>query len=433
MSFGQATPILKNLTLVDQLTFAALDIRLTETIQNTHLHSLFPVQQSVLARAKTGSFEQDICISAPTGSGKTLSYLLPIMQILSKRVSANEIIGVVLVPSSDLASQICKSASKLCEGIGVQITMLDRLYFSNSSHFGSGNRIERKRRFCRHNCRGEQLWVRARVNKHAQIIVTTPGKFAACAGALQRAKILVIDEVDKMLQQSHQNWLETLESENCRRQEHIFDTPVGERMCGRLQVLLCSATLKSSDLQAIRLFAPDQVNNHTSHSPELSRSIVEYVVFADGDKFSTLLTTLQLFKQKKVLIFTASTARTRYLYNQLHSIASILCFEYDSTMSPRARARALRTFEACDSGVLVASDAATRGLDLVDVSVVISFDIPEHFETYLHRAGRTGRAGVRGACITLCSVVEVRTFRRCFQSTRQVMFLSAQQLEKLVM
>lgn len=433
MSVGQATPPPpEELMLNEELTLAALDVRLMETIQNIQLRSLFPVQRSVLSRAKTGSFEQDVCISAPTGSGKTLSYLLPIMQILSKRVPGNEIVGVVVVPSSDLANQVCIAASKLCEGIGVQVTILDRPDFSCRSQSRSGSQFQRKRRIIRQYRSGEQFWGSAHVNRYAQISVTTPGKFAACATALRHVKILVIDEVDKMLQQSHQNWLQILESEFCRRREHVFDTPLGERTCGRLQVLVCSATLKTSDLQIIRLFAPDQVNNYSSRSPELPRSISEYVVFTVGDKFSTLLTMLRLLKRRKVLIFTASTARAAYLYNQLRSIESILCFEYDSMMSQRDRARALRAFESSDSGVLVASDAASRGLDVVDVSVVISFDVPEHFETYLHRAGRTGRAGVYGTCVTLCSSVEVNRLQRSVQSERHVISLSAEQFGQLV-
>jgi len=237
-----------------------LDHRLYATLARGQLHSLLPVQKQTLSRALAGSFERDLCVTAPTGSGKTLSYLLPVLQILSKRVSKAETVCLILVPSGDLSAQVCVAASELCKALHVQISIVGKSRNTTNSTNLVNKRYRRllaqnrqrmyqcciTRQFARHNS----------LDVPSQILVASPGRFAAHrTSILKKLKLLVIDEADRMLQQSYQNWLVTLDYEMCARTRQCRRLTVGERNSERLQLIFCSATLQSSCLQRVGAFA----------------------------------------------------------------------------------------------------------------------------------------------------------------------------------
>ncbi|ABO94434.1 DEAD-box helicase, probable [Ostreococcus lucimarinus CCE9901] len=411
-----------------------LDHRLYATLARGQLHSLLPVQKQTLSRALAGSFERDLCVTAPTGSGKTLSYLLPVLQILSKRVSKAETVCLILVPSGDLSAQVCVAASELCKALHVQISIVGKSRNTTNSTKLVNKRYRRllaqnrqrmyqcciTRQFARHNS----------LDVPSQILVASPGRFAAHrTSILKKLKLLVIDEADRMLQQSYQNWLVTLDYEMCARTRQCRRLTVGERNSERLQLIFCSATLQSSCLQRVGAFALDRINAYDSVCPLLPITLSEYAIVAEHtDKFDALVSLLEFFKGEKVIVFSASVYRARHILQRLNKLENLPCFEYSSDANLRRRASTLQNFQRCQGGVLVASDAAARGLHIDAVSAVISFDAPEHFETYLHRAGRTARAGKTGKCITICSTArEAQTFIKRVQ--RHVPILLSTELQ----
>ena len=396
--------------------FSSLDSRLEKALDELQLTQLFPVQRSVLSRAYAGRFERDLCVSAPTGSGKTLAYMLPLIHILSKRTSTEKTLGLIVLPSSDLATQVCSVAGHFCAKVGVCVRVTGvRGTLPNCDSLRVSRRAPKRRFIRRMQATASHSKSQRSVPSTPQILVTTPGGLVAHRAAIETIEFLVIDEADKILQQSHQNFLATLNSGLQRRRE-VDSVFVGERHSNRLQILLCSATLKKTDLHMIRIFAPDQVRIYKSQVADLPSCISEFVVFSEaGDKFAALLSILKACSSSKMVILCASATRARHLYDQLHQIDSFTCFEYSSMASQQHRAQSLSAFQKCRRGILVATDAATRGLDVEGVSIVVSFDQAEHFQTYLHRAGRTGRAGNRGICVTTCSTGEdAKSFSNSF-------------------
>jgi len=385
-----------------------LDSRLATVLELLRLRPLFPLQHHCLQHVSSGSGERDLCVTAPTGSGKTLAYLLLLMHELSKKAAKHNTMAVVILPNLDLAIQVCKMANHFCCGIRVQVRV-------------SAGKYTKQRRFRSMRSRTSQCGTayfrrtsrdRRRLSillkektETAQILVSTPGRLTmGQTRSLRDAQIIIVDEADKILYQSHQNWLETLNKEAHRRRTCFGRSTVGERTgSARLQFVLCSATLTKSNVHSFNIFAPKLINFHDDNRPELPEMLAEYVVASHTNKLQSLLSLLTLSRGRKIIIFCASSERAHLLIQQINGQNMMSCYEYSGIVPQQRRTEVLLHFQKCNEGVLIASDAATRGLDIQGVSLVISFDAPEYFQTYLHRAGRTARAGRTGKCVTLCS------------------------------
>jgi len=390
-----------------------LDFRLERALGMYQYISLFEVQKRVLSRAYSmQGFERDLCLVSPTGSGKTLAYVLPLLQILSRRISFSNSV-LILVPSSELAVQVCAAADRICQAVDVKITMLQ--------HFSDSQKRQPLSFALQRNGKSSRIEIPSSIfsrpafvpEKPSQIVVSSPGILATFQSFLElnALRFSVVDETDRMLHQSYQNWTQILNPCDRKIEFNPCLGLIGQRVRRKLQFLLSSATLSINDIQRLQLFAPEQIGDQVrGQKSKLSHNISEFLVISEfSQKFDTLLRVLRSCAYKRFIVFCSSAARAENLFTALSKETELPCYKFSGRMSSGYRAFMLRTFQDSNAGILVASDAAARGLHSHGVSAVISYDCPKHYYTYLHRAGRTARAGAVGSSYVICTSSEAHS------------------------
>lgn len=409
-----------------------LDERLKATLHALDVSSLFGVQSAVWQHTGGGlKFDRDLCVCAPTGSGKTLAYALPLVHGLAGQKTTTRLRALVVVPTGDLAFQVARVFEPLCRAVGLKVGV------NHASGRRRGDAAAAETVF-------EAAFDDGSASAHDQldVLVTPPGRLVAHLRetqpgfSLARLQYLVVDEADRILRQSYQNWTpQVVAAAGARRPR----TAVGELGASRrrLKKILISATLTRDPARLAGLFlhAPRMLaaaSDAEAPSPERARyllpeGLAETVVpVASGDAKPLALRALLRKTDTPVIVFTASVEATHRLFLLLSSMDAAerkrderdenanffktIFAEYSSFAPQAARAEALRAFAAGDARVLIASDAATRGLDVDRVGAVISYDAPTHLKTYVHRVGRTARAGLRGVAYTLCRPAEEAPF-----------------------
>ena len=415
-----------------------LDERLKATLHALDVSSLFGVQSAVWQHTGGGlKFDRDLCVCAPTGSGKTLAYALPLVQGLAGQKTTTRLRALVVVPTGDLAFQVARVFEPLCRAVGLKVGV------NHASGRRRGDAAAAETVF-------EAAFDDGSASAHDQldVLVTPPGRLVAHLRetqpgfSLARLQYLVVDEADRILRQSYQNWTPQVVAASGARRPR---TAVGELGASRrrLKKILISATLTRDPARLAGLFlhaprmlaaAADGASPSPSARYLLPEGLTEAVVpVASGDaKPLALRALLQRTGDTPVIVFTASVEATHRLFLLLSSMDAaerrrdererasdastnapsrgFRLAEYSSFAPQAARAEALRAFAAGDARVLIASDAATRGLDVDRVGAVVSYDAPTHLKTYVHRVGRTARAGLRGVAYTLCRPAEEAPF-----------------------
>lgn len=379
--------------------------RLKSALENMGISDLFPVQVAVWQETLgPGNFERDLCINSPTGSGKTLAYALPIVQKLSTRV-VEGIHALVVVPTRDLALQVKQVFDAIALPLGLRVG----LAIAQSSR--SESLVHMAMPF-------DSDIVRSQTD--VDILVATPGKLmdhiheAAVTGfTLKHLKYLVVDETDRMLRESYQDWLPNvlkLTVTRCGGVERGF------KPYPRLAKMVLSATLTQDPGKLV------QLNLH--HPLFLSAGKMRYQLPENLESYKLicerkvkplyLAALLKSMGEEKCIVFTKSVDSTHRLCNLLNCFEKleIVTKEYSSLQHQRVRSKTLNKFRKGEFQVLVSSDAMTRGMDVEGVRNVINYDVPKYIKTYVHRAGRTARAGQTGRCFTLMSEDEVGRFNK---------------------
>jgi superfamily II DNA/RNA helicase len=340
-----------------QQSFSDLGVptRITRALAERDIHTPFPIQEQVLRHALAG---RDILAKAPTGSGKTLGFAIPIVERLEASESGP--LALVLVPTRELASQVAGEIEAIApQGISV------------ATVYG-----------------GVPVHAQAKRARRAHVLVATPGRMNDLlerkAVALDGVRILILDEADRMLDMGFK--------------------PQVDRIVRRLprerQTMFFSATLDASVGELARMYTTDPVHCDaapldTAESGEVEHRFVS--VKAD-DKVETLAELLR-GDRGLALVFVRTRRGADRLVKKLafHQVDAVALH---GDLSQGQRERALRRFESGQATTLVATDVAARGLDLVDITHVINFDPPAEHSGYLHRVGRTGRAGRGGVGVT---------------------------------
>lgn len=314
------------------------------------------VQEAAIPAVLAG---KDVVVQSGTGTGKTLAYLLPLLQ---RAAGDPDFRAVVLAPSPELAMQILRTAE------AHKPTTL-----RSASLVGSGN-VERQK---------------DRLKQRPQVIVGTPGRVLEMIFARKLAtrsiKALVLDEIDQIL--SEQNEAELREI--CSRPE--FDA----------QIVVASATFgKRGDAFAHDFMDPERVRLQLQGSP-LKQSIRHLVaVFAGQRDEAALVRLVRELEIDAALVFVKKSFWVPKLFFALND-RGIPCATLSAAGDKRQRAEALEAFKRREVRVLVATDAAARGLDVKDLAWVIHFEPANDKEAYLHRAGRTARAGKEGTSVVM--------------------------------
>jgi superfamily II DNA/RNA helicase len=331
------------------------------------IHSPFPVQRLVVSDVLAG---RDVLTKSPTGSGKTLAFGIPMVDLIEAdgpRPSA-----LILVPTRELASQIVDELQSICHARALSIAAV----------YG-GTSIERQ----------------SRAARKAHILVATPGRLEDLierrAVSLSKVSILVLDEADRMLDMG-------------------FRPPVDRivrQIPGRRQTLFFSATLDGEVGRLADAYTSD-ARRHEHMAPAERRSDVEhrFVGVRHEAKLDVLVEELRRSESTgsgRTLVFVRTKRGADRLVKRLrgHDLEAV-AMHGDKTQSQREKA--LARFERGGVDTLVATDVAARGLDVEGITHVINFDAPEDHEGYVHRVGRTARAGATGVGITFVLADQAR-------------------------
>ena len=340
-----------------------------------------PIQARAIPHVLAG---RDLLGLAQTGTGKTAAFALPILQRLEQIAPGRghrHIRCLVLTPTRELAAQIAESFITYGKHLPLRTTVI----------FG-GVGMESQKQALR---------------RGIDILVATPGRLLDLAGQglvdLRTLEIFVLDEADRMLDMGF---------------IHDVKRVIG-LLPSRRQTLFFSATMppEAQDLADRLLRQPETV---AVTPPATTAEKVEQEVFfvEKADKRALLVDVLRDSAMKRVLVF----SRTKHGANRIadHLVrAGVGAEAIHGNKSQNARERALANFKAGRIRVLVATDIAARGIDIDDVTHVVNFDVPEVPETYVHRIGRTARAGASGMAMTFVDVDERVDWRNIIKLTKQ--------------
>jgi len=319
---------------------------------------------------------RDLMGCAQTGTGKTAAFALPILQRLHgqgvrpkssghREGPSRPIRALVMTPTRELAAQIGESFRVYGQHLGLRHTVI----------FGGVKQ-------------GPQTLA---LHRGVDILVATPGRLLDLLNqrrlSLGEVEILVLDEADRMLDMGFIHDIRRV----------IAQLPV------RRQTLMFSATLPREIRTLAETLLQKPVQVKVAAESPAADTVQQALYFVDTPSKPALLE--HLLKNPEItraLVFTRTKHGADKVVRRL-SHAAIEAEAMHSNKSQNARMRALANFKAGRTRVLVASDIAARGLDVDDISHVVNYDLPNVAETYVHRIGRTGRAGARGQAISFCS------------------------------
>ena len=347
-------------------TFADLGVssRVGTALADRGIDKPFPVQATVVPDVLAG---HDVLVQSPTGSGKTLAFGLPLVD----RVDPNgpRPSALVLAPTRELAAQIVDELDTVARARGLSLAAV----------YG-----------------GVGIVKQARLASRAHIVVATPGRLLDLIDrgsfALDRIRHLVLDEADRMLDMGFKPVVDRI----------VKMTP------DTRQTLLFSATLEG-EVGRIASAYTRSPRRHEHAVTQERRGDVEhrFVKLAHEDKLDHLVSMLLDEERGRTLVFVRTKRGADRLVKRL-ARHDLIAAAMHGDKSQSQREKALARFESGRIDTLVATDVAARGIDVADITHVINFDIPQAREDYVHRIGRTARAGATGVGITLVSHDQAR-------------------------
>lgn len=321
-----------------------------------------PIQHKAIPVAATG---EDVIGIAQTGTGKTLAFGVPMLQRIQNGEAQG--IGLVLLPTRELALQVDEMLKKLGEGLGLRTAI-----------FIGGERMDRQLR---------QLRARPHV------LVATPGRLLDVADQgylkLNRVSILVLDEADRMLDMGFAPQINRILAMLPRPDER--------------QTMLFSATMPDAIMRIANAHMRMPVRLEVAPAGTAAENIAQEIYIVRKEhKFPLLLHILEQYSEGPVLIFSRTKHGARKLTQMLEK-SGVPSAEIHANKTLAQRVRALEGFKKGTYRVLVATDIAARGIDVSGIRLVLNYDLPDNSDDYVHRIGRTGRAGREGVAISLAT------------------------------
>jgi ATP-dependent RNA helicase RhlE len=328
----------------------------------------FAVQRLCIADVLDG---EDVLVQSPTGSGKTLAFGIPMVERIE--AEARRPAALVLAPTRELAEQIVDELRSIAHSRALKVAAV----FGGVGIHGQGKRAA-----------------------EAHIVVATPGRLEdqleRGAFDLKRISILVLDEADRMLDIGFKPAIDRL----------VAKVP-GER-----QTLFFSATLEGASGKLAAAYTRNP-RRHV-HRPKGERPTEvkhRFVHLSHETKVEALVKELRDSERGRTLVFVRTKRGADRLVKRLGR-AQVRALAMHGNKSQRQRRHALASFERGDCDTLVATDVASRGIDVEDITHVINFDAPEDRDAYVHRTGRTGRAGASGVAASFVLPDQHREMRR---------------------
>ncbi|MCX5749122.1 MAG: DEAD/DEAH box helicase [Candidatus Saganbacteria bacterium] len=337
-----------------------------------------PIQQKAIPIATSG---KDIIGIAQTGTGKTLAFGIPLIQRLAQQSGK----GLILVPTRELAGQVYEALIKLTQVFRIRAAVL----------VGGENM-------------GKQLYA---IRSGARIIIATPGRLndhiARRNIRMDDVNVLVLDEADRMLDMGFAPQIDKI----------IKYIPK------QRQTMLFSATMPSTIVAMVSRYMQLPVRTEIAPEGTAAENVSQEMFIVRRELKSKLLEELLLQYKGSVLLFirTKMGAKkiARFLKDIGHNAAEI---HSDKTLAQRREA--LSGFKSGRFRILVATDIAARGIDVQNIEVVINYDLPDDPENYVHRIGRTGRAGAEGHAITFATPDQSKDIKNIERLIRAVIPLS---------
>lgn len=348
------------------------------SVENMGFEEATPIQEQTIPKALEG---KDLIGQAQTGTGKTAAFGIPLVEKIA--TGTEQVQGIVLSPTRELAVQVAEELNKIGQFKGIQTLPI----------YG-GQEIDRQ--------------IRA-LKKRPQIIVATPGRLMDHMRRktirLGEIKMVVLDEADEML---NMGFVEDIQM--------ILQEVPEER-----QTLLFSATMpKSIQNLAQRFMKEPELISIKAKEVTVANIEQNYLEVQEKQKFDVLCRLLDMQSPELAIVFGRTKRRVDELSEGLNKRGySAEGIHGDLTQSKRDSV--LRQFKEGTIEILVATDVAARGLDISGVSHVYNFDIPQDPESYVHRIGRTGRAGKTGLAVTFVTPREIGQLRLIEQLTKKKM------------
>ena len=323
----------------------------------------------------------DFVGQAQTGTGKTAAFGLPLLGQIDPAV--DHVQALILAPTRELGQQIARQLFKF--------TKYSEKVFTEAVYGG------------------EKIDVQiARLNRPTQIVVATPGRLVDLiqrkAVDVRKIKTLVLDEADEMLSMGFKKDLTTILDTTASNQRNIwlFSATIPQELNEIIGKYL------SPKARRVQIDKKDVVNSDIEH---------QFVTGDDNSKLDTLAYFLKSMGKKRGIIFTRTKVAARTLSKQL-AAKNYEVGLLEGDMLQKDRDKVMRAFKSKNLRLLVSTDVAARGIDVANLAFVVHYELPDQFEYYTHRSGRTARAGKTGISLALINQYELKKLRQIERELR---------------
>lgn len=356
------------------MLFEDLDLTddVLDALYDMHFDECTPIQEKAIPAALSG---KDLIAVAQTGTGKTAAFLLPVINELGKREASDRIKCVVMTPTRELALQI----DQQLQGFSYFLPISSLPIYGGTDGEGYARQ--------QHG-----------LKTGAEVVIATPGRLLAHISMgyvdLSAVEFFILDEADRMLDMG------------------FYDDimQIAKRLPQRRQTLMFSATMppKIQKMAKSLLVNPEEIKIAVSKPGENIHQLAYDV--NEPDKEKLLCHLFETINSKRVIVFSSSKIKVKELTRTLRRL-KLNAGEMHSDLEQTVREEVMRDFRAGNLDILIATDIVARGIDIDDISMVVNYDVPRDAEDYVHRIGRTARAGESGVAVTLVSPKERRKFR----------------------
>ncbi len=343
-----------------------------DALYDMHFEECTPIQEQAIPAALTG---RDLIAVAQTGTGKTAAFLLPVINELGKRKPSDHIKCVVMTPTRELCLQI----DRMLQGFSYFLPISSLSVYGGTD--GAGYAQQQ---------RG--------LKQGAEVVIATPGRLIAHLQMgyvdLSHVEFFILDEADRMLDMG------------------FYDDimQIAKHLRKERQTLMFSATMppKIQKMAKDLLRNPQEVKIAVSKPSDNIHQLVYYC--HEAQKEALLRHLFASINSRRVIVFSSSKLKVKELARALTK-AKLNVAEMHSDLEQTVREEVMRQFRNGRVDILVATDIVARGIDIDDITMVVNYDVPHDAEDYVHRIGRTARAGESGVAVTLVSSRENRKWR----------------------
>ncbi len=331
-----------------------------------------PIQEQAIPRVLEG---RDLIAVAQTGTGKTAAYLLPVIDMLADEPAPVASVNcIVMAPTRELAQQI----DRQMEGFAYYVPVTSVAIYGGTD----GATFERQKQG---------------IKQGADVVIATPGRLIAHMQMgyvdLSKVRYFILDEADRMLDMGFYDDIMQI----------VSKLPVDR------QTLMFSATMPPKIQQLAKTILRDPAEVKIAVSRPTEKIDQSAYVCYDNQKTPVLRHLLRTVSSRKVIIFASSKQNVKELARTLRR-AGLSAADIHSDLDQQQRDEVLLAFRAGRLDILVATDILARGIDIDDISLVINYDVPHESEDYVHRIGRTARAGMEGKAVTFIGPREQQKF-----------------------